>query len=64
MKVAIIRGEKKVLHIKNTISADQLLKHITADDVISHYRTKQYMLLDRIGKEYVKQYFNLKDNDE
>lgn len=62
-KVLVNRNDKSVL-IKAVLHPDELLDSVTADEVISYYSNKLYMLLDRIGKEKVMEYFNLKENNE
>jgi hypothetical protein len=57
------RGEGGKVHINVTLTPEQMLNELTASEVIHHYRFTLYQLLDLIGKEKCKQYFNLKEED-
>lgn len=41
-----------------------ILAMIPLQDVMDYFSDKKYLLLDRIGVEYVKEYFNLVENTE
>lgn len=58
------RGEDGKVHINVGLSVEQVLNDITAAEVIHHYRYTLYQLLDLIGKEKCKQYFNLTEQTD
>lgn len=58
------RGEGGKVHINVALTPEQILNDLTAAEVIHHYRFTLYQLLDLIGREKCKQYFNLKDDGD
>lgn len=62
-KTIVNRNDKSIM-VKAILHTDELLESITADEVIAYYNDKLYMILDRIGREKVMEYFNLIENND
>lgn len=58
------RGEGGKVQINVRLSVEEVLNEISAAEVIHHYRFTLYQLLDLIGKEKCKQYFNLTEETD
>lgn len=61
-KVLVNRTERNII-IKSMLNPNELLDVITIEEIMAYYSNKQYMILDRIGKEAVMEYFNLIENN-
>lgn len=55
-------GYKQVEVSLDSVDEDEILNHLTVEDVVSHFDEDD--ILDEIGKDKVMKYFDLKENIE